>query len=220
MSCEPLFRGDPSSGHLFVQPADEHDLSLLDSEAEALRKLCGREDWCLLAVPVENWNRDLTAWPAPPVFGKESFGDGAEETLRRLAEETLPDFDRRYPNPGRRLCLCGYSLAGLFALWAGYQTALFSGIVAASPSVWYPGWLDYARSRRPLAQRVYLSLGDREEKTRNPVMAAVGEAIRAQRRLLAEEGIPCALEWNEGNHFVNSGLRVAKGMAWVMAHSE
>ena len=68
----------------------------------------------------------------------------------------------------------------LFALWASYQTDKFEGIVAASPSVWFPKWIEYAKDNKPLSKSIYLSLGDKEEKTKNPVMAQVGNAIRRQ----------------------------------------
>lgn len=48
-------------------------------------------------------------------------------------------------DPHKTYYLGGYSLAGLFSLWAAYQTNLFAGIAAASPSVWFPGFLDYAK---------------------------------------------------------------------------
>ena len=85
-----------------------------------------------------------------------------------------------------------------------------------SPSVWYPGWIAYAEKGRPLVPAVYLSLGDREERARNPVMASVGDAVRAQHGLLLSAGIKTALEWNPGSHFADSGLRVAKGIAWML----
>ncbi len=44
-------------------------------------------------------------------------------------------------------------------------TNAFTAIAAASPSVWYPGWMDFARTRQPKVPRIYLSLGDAEEKT-------------------------------------------------------
>ena len=49
-----------------------------------------------------------------------------------------------------------------------------------------------------------------------PVMAAVGDRIREGYALLAESGIECTLEWNEGNHFRDPDQRVAKAFAWVM----
>lgn len=116
----------------------------------------------------------------------------------------------------RKYILAGYSLAGFFALWASYQTDLFSDIAAVSPSVWYPGWIDYAKKHQTRAERIYLSLGDREEKTRNAMMSQVGDAIRGQYQLLQRDNIPSTLEWNPGNHFRDNGLRMAKGIAWCL----
>ena len=144
------------------------------------------------------------------------FGNpGAPRTLEQLLAETLPALRREAP-AGRRFVICGYSLAGLFALWAATRTDAFAGAVAASPSVWYPGWIGYAAENPPRATAVYLSLGDREERTRNPVMATVGEAIRRQHALLEAAGIPAQLDWNPGNHFMDSGKRTAKGIAWLV----
>ena len=63
---------------------------------------------------------------------------------------------------------------------------------------------------------VYLSLGDKEEKARNPVMAAVGDRIREAYGLLREQGINATLEWNQGNHFKDADIRTAKAFAWVI----
>ena len=112
--------------------------------------------------------------------------------------------------------LGGYSLAGLFSLWAAYQTDAFSGIAAASPSVWFPGWMEYAEKNEPKARRMYLSLGDKEERTRNPVLRQVGQCIRRQYDLLIQSGIPATLEWNDGNHFQDADIRCAKGFAWLI----
>ena len=68
----------------------------------------------------------------------------------------------------------------------------------------------------PQADAVYLSLGKKEEKTKNKVMAAVGDCIRSQHDILDGQGIPNTLEWNEGNHFVHPEERTAKGFAWCM----
>ena len=65
---------------------------------------------------------------------------------------------------------------------------------------------------------MYLSLGDREERTRNPIMATVGDCIRQQYAHL--ETMPCiqtTLEWNKGNHFQHTGQRCAKAFAWCMS---
>ena len=59
-------------------------------------------------------------------------------------------------------------MVGLFSLWAAYQTDTFAGVAAASPSIWFPDFLQYMKEHDIRTESVYLSLGDREEKTRNP----------------------------------------------------
>ena len=202
---------DEAAKHLLIQPIDEHDLEGLDQEVETIKELSDKP-FSLVAFMIKDWNQELTPWVAPPVFGKTPFGDGAEKTLKFITSQLLPEVQENYPY----LILGGYSLAGLFALWAGYQTDLFEGIAAASPSVWYPQWIDYASENKPFAKSIYLSLGDKEEKAKNPIMAQVGNAIRKQHELLTEQKVNTILEWNAGNHFVDSDKRMAKGFAWLM----
>lgn len=199
---------DAEATHLLIQPIDEHDLEVLDQEVKAIKELSDKP-FSLLAFMIKDWNQELTPWAAPTVFGKVPFGNGAGKTLGFITNQLLPEVQENIPH----LILGGYSLAGLFALWAGYQTDRFEGIAAASPSVWYPQWIDYASENKPLAKSVYLSLGDKEEKAKNPVMAQVGNAIRKQHELLTEQKINTILEWNAGNHFVDSDKRMAKGFA-------
>ena len=202
---------DSNAEFLLVQPIDEHDLEVLDQEVEIIKKL-SEKPFSLVAFMIKDWNQELTPWPAPPVFGKIPFGNGATDTLNFIVSQLLPLVQEGIPH----VILGGYSLAGLFALWASYQTDKFEGIVAASPSVWFPKWIEYATDNKPFAKFIYLSLGDKEEKTKNPVMVQVGNAIRKQNELLTEQIDNTILEWNPGNHFVDSEKRTAKGFAWVM----
>ena len=113
--------------------------------------------------------------------------------------------------------LAGYSLGGLFALWAAYRTESFDGICAVSPSLWVRGWDAYAEGRVPCADAVYLSLGDKEERARNVRMAAVGDCVRRQASRLTRqlaEG-KTVFEWNRGGHFDDEPGRMARGLAWT-----
>ena len=204
----------PESKCLLIQPVDEHDLALLDGEVEMIQRLAG-EVFSLVAFKVEDWNRELTPWPAPPVFGKEPFGDGAAETLAFVIGRLQPMLQGKLADVSHCL-LGGYSLAGLFSLWASYQTDTFEGVAAASPSVWFPDWMEYATGKKPRAKAVYLSLGDKEEKAKNALMAWVGNAIRSLEDFLRGQGVNTILEWNPGNHFVDSEKRMAKGFVWLM----
>ena len=199
---------------LFLQPVDAHDAQLLDRQYDAMR--CCALPFALAAFEVKDWNRELSPWEAPPVFGKVPFGGGAAETLAFLTGRLLPELRSLLPGNGIALCIGGYSLAGLFALWAATKTELFSGAAAASPSVWFPGWIDYVTEHPIHAGTVYLSLGDREERAKNPVMARVADCIRAQYALLQADH-RVTLEWNPGNHFQDSGLRTARAFCWVAA---
>ena len=202
---------------LLVQPIDEHDLEVLDKEFETIQALT-QTPFTLVAFEIKDWQSELTPWAAPAVFGKIPFGDKASETLAFVEDVLIPILEQRrlYDKDTLRCLLGGYSLAGLFALWASYQSTRFDGIVAASPSVWYPQWIAYAERHQPSTSAVYLSLGDKEEKARNPVMAQVGYCIRKQHELLSEQGISTILEWNPGNHFQHSDERTAKGFAWII----
>lgn len=208
--------GNSSADILLVQAVDDHDLEVIEKEVSYIKELTGNRDFCLKAVKVENWNADLSPWPAPAVFGNEDFGEGAPKTLEFLLNEVIAASEDKNDVRTRKIYIGGYSLAGLFALWTGYQTDCFSGIAAASPSIWFPGFIDYMQANNLQTDAVYLSLGDREEKTRNPLMSQVGNAIRTAYEYLQENGTDCILEWNKGNHFKNPDLRTAKAFAWLM----
>ena len=226
----------PEADILLIQMVDDHDLDVLENEISYIRELTGGKDFRLKAVKVNSWNDDLSPWPAPAVFGNDDFGDGAAKTLKYLLENIIPAPENiqiqeiapdgrpihgitaknGQTNIIRKVYIGGYSLAGLFALWAGYQTDRFDGIAAASPSVWFPHFTEYMQGNAIQTNVVYLSLGDREEKTRNPVMSRVADAIRKANSLLTDSGTDCVLEWNKGNHFKEPDLRTAKAFAWLM----
>ena len=203
--------GDPDATVVLIQPVDEHDLMGIESEIEEIRRLTDTP-FCLIAYKVGDWNRDLSPWNAPAVFGNEDFGDNAPATLQEILALTEDKSKTYY--------LGGYSLAALFALWAAYQTDAFRGVAAASPSMWFPGFTDYMAEHTIRCKAVCLSLGERESKARNPVMATVGDRIREAHDILQTDGIDCTLEWNEGNHFKEPDRRTAKAFAWLLNGKE
>ena len=169
-----------------------------------------------LSFAVENWNDSLSPWPADPVWGDEAFGGNAEKTLEellRVISTVRKEYALREDIP---VVIVGYSLAGLFALWSAYQTDIFTGVAAASPSVWFPDWIGYCSSHIIHTDYVYLSLGDREAKTRNRVMSTVQDCIvREYDELKSSPGIKnTVLEFNPGNHFRDPEERLAKAFRW------
>lgn len=210
---EILEYGNSSAPVVLIQPVDDHDLAAIENEVALIREsVCGisggQNDFKLVAFKVQDWNRDLSPWSDPAVFGKEGFGG---EALR-----TLDEILKYCTDKSKTYFIGGYSLAGLFALWAACRTDLFRGVAAASPSLWFPGFTDYMKETGFKCGSVYLSLGDKEEKTRNAVMATVGDKIRETYALLKVRNIDCTLEWNEGGHFKEADLRTAKAFSWVL----
>ena len=170
-----------------------------------------------------DWNTQLTPWPAPPLFKKEPpFAGEAQKTLEWLRRHLLPATAgaaglQAVP---QSTAILGYSLAGLFALWALYAGGCFGACASCSGSLWYNGWQEYMAAQRvPAGSRVYLSLGSAEERARNPRMAAVGGATRAAAQLLqADPGVAqTTLQWHSGGHFSNPPGRLGQALAWLAA---
>lgn len=173
----------------------------------------------LAAIPVGDWENELSPWAAEKVFrGGRDFGGGADDTIRLLEREIVPAVLAALECPGAPCCIAGYSLSGLCALYAPYRTAAFGAVVSASGSLWFPGFSEFAAShafaRRP--ERVYCSLGDRESRTKNPAMSCVEDNTRRLCGDYRARGIDCAFELNPGNHFQDAELRLARGIAWII----
>ena len=203
--------GNPDAKVVLIQPVGDHNLPEIENEIAEIRKLVN-ENFRFIAVKIDNWNQELTPWKASAVFENANFGDGAEQTLKEILK-ICTDKNKIY-------YIGGYSLSGLFALWASCQTDVFYGVAAASPSVWFPGFVEYLKEHKMKSRSVYLSLGDKEEKTKNPVMSKVGDCIRELYAWMQTKGVQCTLEWNQGGHFKDPALRVTKAFAWVLSIGE
>ena len=176
--CFVYLQNDPE--YVLIQPVDENDVAMVEEQAELI-SLKTTKAFLLAAFEIQNWNKELSPWDAPKVFGNEDFGHGASETLAFIENSLIPDINGKYGlKKNIPIILGGYSLAAFFSLWCSYQTDTFSAIAAASPSVWFPGWMEYVNTHKPKSEYIYLSLGDKEEKTKNKIMAAVGDRIRTQ----------------------------------------
>ena len=202
-----------------VYSIDYHENGQLLLEA---CKQVGCDGFNLVTISGLHWNQELSPWPIPTVISKDDrFTGEACQWLSLLTDEVVPQVERMLDAPPSWRCLSGYSMAGLFAVWTAFQTDLFSRILSASGSMWYPGWLEYAREHEfvgPVAG-VYLSVGELESTSRNAVLHTVGERTRQVADLLAERGISTKFELNPGNHFKNPPLRVIKGINWLLENT-
>lgn len=172
------------------------------------------KDFTIFAYKCRDWNKDFSPWKAPQAFGNESFAGGGSAMLDIVINVFMPYIKAELPDVTG--CFpCGYSLCGLFSLWAVYECDCFEGCVCGSGSLWFPGWAEYTEGKTPeKSSLIYLSLGKTEEKTRNQLMKRVGDETRKQAAILGS--IRHILEWNEGGHFADSDERLAKGIKWIM----
>ena len=200
------YYGNKNSSNILIQMVDDHDLDVIESEVATIES--ATTDFYLITVKVNNWNHDLSPWNADAVFENDDFTGGASETLQEILE-LCSDKSKHY-------YIGGYSLSGLFALWVAYQTDIFEGVAAASPSIWFSGFIEYMRDTHINCNKVYLSLGDKESKTRNPIMATVSDKITEAHNILKDADIDTVLEWNQGNHFKEPGIRTGKAFAWLL----
>ena len=170
-----------------------------------------------VAVPIADWELELMPWAEPAVSSRPEVGSGAGETLLFLTEELLPALSSLLSSAAP-VVLGGYSLAGLFALWAACQTDRFAAVAAGSPSLWAGDWPAYAAHNPMMAKQVYLSLGDREERSRNKTFARVGDRIRFEHQRLQQQlGMEnTTLVWEQGGHFADPAARMVRAFLWCL----
>ena len=199
----------------------------------------------LVNVGVDLWEENFSPWCAPRVFAKgPNFGDGAQKTLDTLINQVIPWTESELTESPAYRMLVGYSLAGLFSLWAGVSQQVacgcqpddapsqpsaphvdapaptFQRIGAVSGSFWFPGLLDYVdqqlRGGVVGLTHAYLSLGDREARTPNPQIMHVRENAELLASRLESAGITSTFELNRGNHFQNVEGRMQKALDWLV----
>ena len=179
----------------------------------------GCPPFTLVSVSDLDWNHDMVPWDSPPAFQNAGpCTGGADDYLRLLTEEIIPTAENELSGVPSWRGIAGYSLAGLFALYAIYRTDLFSRVGSMSGSLWFPGMKEYILSHEPKRRpdHIYFSLGDKKSKTRNPVLRSVRQSTEEIRAFYQDKGIDTVFQLNPGNHYDHAAERTAAGMAWLL----
>lgn len=183
----------PGNGNLIILPQEEELLQKENTGAS------------FLVIRNLDWNHDLSPWHAEKIFKKgEDFTGGADDTLKIILE-ALDQITFE------KAVIAGYSLAGLFALYACSVSDRFAGCVSASGSLWFPGFDSWLREHPLKCSYVYLSLGDQEKNTRNPLMSQVEKKTYEISEMIRTY-CDTDLEMNPGNHFSDPCGRMLKGI--------
>ena len=206
--------GTPDSPIIYLNTFSDEGKKVYEAAQAA-----GCPPFTLVAISDLDWNHDMVPWDSPPAFkNAEPCTGGADDYLRLLTEEIIPMAEKEIPSMPSWRGIVGYSLAGLFALYAIYWTDLFSRVGSMSGSLWFPGMKDYIFSHEPKRQpdHMYFSLGDKESKTRNPVLRSVRQNTEEIQSFYQSKGIHTVFELNPGNHYNHTAERTAAGIVWLL----
>lgn len=178
----------------------------------------GGRSFHLVSVTNLRWEEELSPWPHEPVVSKgDRFTGEAAVYGRFLTKEIIPRVEEQIKKPPFRI-IAGYSMGGLFALYAPYVTDAFSRIVSASGSAWYPGFVSYVKEHAFLQkpEAVYLSIGDLESRTKHPFFSQTQCCTEELHAVYQSIGVESAFELNRGNHYKDAPYRLAKGIVWAL----
>lgn len=170
----------------------------------------------VVKVPVRTWDESLTPWPAPGLRQDDpGFGGKASVTLHELVKEAIPAMEKRFGLAPARRAICGYSLGGLFSLYAFTRDTGFSACACLSGSVWYGRWLDYLRARpfEGADRYAYFSLGKKECKAGPRIVRTVQDNMEACAQICRERGCRVDFTIGPGNHMQHISERFAAGLA-------
>ena len=180
-------------------------------------------NFILVSISNLDWNKEMTPWFAHKLNQHdEDFLGKADEYIEELTTEIIPKIEDYMKKELQKdityYAIAGYSLGGLFAVYATYKTDIFKKVASASGSFWFPNFVEYIKENRMKSkvQSMYFSLGNKESKVRNQVLATVEEHTKAIENIYHSQGIETIYEENEGNHFHEADLRMAKGIKWIL----
>lgn len=177
------------------------------------------EEFHLASIGNLNWDHDMTPWYCDPLSqGDTPCTGGADEYLKLLIEKIVPDICKDNGIVPSYIGIVGYSLAGLFAIYAMYHTNMFKRVASMSGSLWFPGFVDYIKVSKieRIPDKMYLSLGNKEATTKNQILKTVQTNTEVIYDFYQEKGVNVEFEQNEGNHFKDAALRSAKGIAAIL----
>lgn len=204
---------------VFIWGEDSTHGETMQELFEKVKSLTDRP-FSIASFDVTDWNGQFSPWPAPAAFGNSDFSGNGKSTLTYLKEKLIPEIRNSFSKS--KIFLAGYSLAGLFSLWALYESDLFDGAVCCSSSFWFENWDNFSASHEiKKTADIYMSLGNQESNTRNKIMSKVGERTEQQKLILDKSPMVKNLifEWNEGGHFSQPLLRTARGIATLLNFS-
>ncbi len=198
-------------------------LSSFEGDGLDVLEAAGRlssDEFSLLNVSKLDWNFDMTPWQVEPFsWEKEELSGGADDYLHLLSDEIIPRAKKLLDGPPDKLGIAGYSLGGLFAIYSLYRSEIFDLAASISGSLWFPGFREFVFENEMMSKpkKIYISLGDKEDKSRNRILRTVRENSESIAAHFVELGIDTKWQLNNGNHFTEPELRTARGISYIVS---
>lgn len=201
-------------------------LNTFDEDKEEIwnkAKELAQKEFILVAISNINWNKEMSPWYIKRLYNSEDdYSGDADKYLITLTTIIIPEVSKVINDllniEISYYSIAGYSLAGLFAIYSLYKTNLFKRVISCSGSMWYPKFTEYVKTNnlKIIPDKIYISLGNKESKTKNALMASVDKKTKDIKDYFENKGIQVIYEENEGNHFKNVTQRIAKGISWIL----
>ena len=181
------------------------------------------EDFNLLSVSSPDWDLDYSPWEAE-VSGT-AFGGGADQYFCDLkAILQMDQINESIEYEKERTYFTGYSLAGLASIYGITLPDIpYAHCACVSGSLWFPGWTEYISEHvNDICKDsvIYISLGSKEIKTRNPYMKENGTFCQQTDDLLKDNGVNSVFKWNNGNHFYEVDRRMARSIYSLLSSNK
>ena len=180
------------------------------------------KEFILVVISNLNWNDDMTPWECPPLYKGDSECKGyADNYLKFIEGEIIPKVKEYIINTLHKeidyFGIAGYSLGGLFAVYSAYKIDIFKRVASASGSMWYPNFAEFVKENEisKNIDKIYFSLGDKEKNSKNELLQTVEDKTKEIHEYLGKN-IDSIYEENQGNHFQDGALRMAKGIKWIL----
>lgn len=173
-------------------------------------------------IVIDDWDNQLSPWSAKGLYRNDAdFKGEAPEFLDTLVHELVPAIEKGEGLAPKQRAISGYSLAGLFSVFAFASCDFFKHVASMSGSFWYEGWTEWLGSleRDKHGSFAYLSLGNKERRAKEKILHRVQDATDFTAETLAKWGATVEHHMVPGTHFEHILERVEAGLTALATHA-
>ncbi len=172
----------------------------------------------VLSCQIPHWDDSLTPWTAPGLYREDpDFKGQAGATLKKLVDEIIPLAQTHFCIHPSCYAIAGYSLGGLFSLYAFTQCNRFAAVASMSGSVWYDRWIDYLNNAsfdvtyNGKPRFAFLSIGTKEKRAAIERLHTVEDCTHRSAEIFTARGIDTHYAVGPGSHmlYVDERMKAA-----------